>query len=94
MFQSAPDLIEEFKQFLPDPSGTVPSSGGIFGVLAGAREIDEGEIREKDKKKGVGATVMDKSGGPPKRKKRVLEKEPILSKPPQPKVRIIFYAPL
>ena len=30
---------------------------------------------------------MDKSGGPPKRKKRVLEKEPIPPKPPQPKVR-------
>jgi len=33
LFKSAPDLLEEFKQFLPDNSGNFPS-GGLFGALS------------------------------------------------------------
>ena len=33
LFKNAPDLLDEFKQFLPDTSGNTPS-GGLFGPPA------------------------------------------------------------
>ncbi|CAG8603504.1 7985_t:CDS:10 [Funneliformis mosseae] len=33
LFKNAPDLLDEFKQFLPDNSGNFPS-GGLFGALS------------------------------------------------------------
>ncbi|CDZ97936.1 Histone deacetylase complex, SIN3 component [Phaffia rhodozyma] len=35
LFKSAPDLLDEFKQFLPDTSNGAQSSGGLFGNLLG-----------------------------------------------------------
>ncbi|KAF8336326.1 uncharacterized protein EI90DRAFT_3119621 [Cantharellus anzutake] len=85
LFRNAPDLIEEFKQFLPDPSGASSSGGGLFSVLSSAREIDEGELRDKRKAGSGGVGNMDRTGAPAKRKRRVAEKEVIPPKGSQVK---------
>ena len=89
LFKSAPDLIDEFKQFLPDPNG---SNGGLFGVLAGAgaSEMGKGDSDKDAKRRGpivTNVAIVDKSGIAPKRKKRVLDKETVAApKPGQSKV--------
>ena len=75
LFRNAPDLVEEFKQFLPDPSGASSSGSGLFSVLSSAREIDEGELRDKRKVGSGGTGNADRSGAHAKRKRRVIEKE-------------------
>ncbi|KAF8323928.1 hypothetical protein DL93DRAFT_2070048 [Clavulina sp. PMI_390] len=78
LFQGAPDLIEEFKQFLPDPTSSNPSANnGLFGVLAGAGEIGRGEMdRERLDKKKATSAAADKATGQ-KRKKRGHEEKPV-----------------
>lgn len=33
LFHGAPDLLDEFKQFLPDTTGAAPQSGGLFQMV-------------------------------------------------------------
>ena len=33
LFHGAPDLLDEFKQFLPDTTGNAPQSGGLFQMV-------------------------------------------------------------
>jgi paired amphipathic helix protein Sin3a len=86
LFKNAHDLLEEFKQFLPDTSGNVPASGGLFNMIAAATPSGTGNIsmdvmdgKDKAKKNGTsgGATTStaDKSAASQKRKKRALEKD-------------------
>jgi hypothetical protein len=95
LFKGSPDLIDEFKQFLPDPTGANPASNGMFGLLAGAGEIGRGEMdRERLDKKKASAVAADK-GAPPKRKKRVHEEKTLPLKPvQQPKVGTALVAVL
>jgi paired amphipathic helix protein Sin3a len=87
LFKGSPDLIDEFKQFLPDPTGANPASNGMIGLLAGVGEIGRGEMdRERLDKKKASAVAADK-GAPPKRKKRAHEEKALPLKPvQQPKV--------
>ena len=66
LFERYPDLIDAFKQFLPNPTGANPASNGL---LAGAGEIGRGKMNRERLNKMKASTVATKQGAPPRTKK-------------------------
>jgi paired amphipathic helix protein Sin3a len=99
LFRNAPDLLDEFKLFLPSDGTTQANLLGMFGQLAGDAGIGHEKENQRDKAsdKASSSRKKDKGDGvgsekpahaPQKRKRKPVEKEAPSSKVPGPsKVR-------
>lgn len=77
LFQGAPDLLDEFSQFLPTADGSQPQQGGLFGDFFGPPSVPAApmaEVRpaygEKSGKRGPG---KEEKGA--QKKRRMADKE-------------------
>src|ERR1700712_2675180 len=87
LFNNAPDLLEEFTQFLPGADGQQPA-GGLFGagfldnglgmnggsVPEKPSKRDSGSARDKDGQKEMGS-VIAAQGAAPAKKRRGADKD-------------------
>jgi paired amphipathic helix protein Sin3a len=76
LFQGAPDLLDEFSQFLPTADGSQPQQGGLFGDFFGppAPVVPVPEARPAFEKPGKrGPNKQEKEGG--QKKRRMADKE-------------------
>ena len=79
LFDHAKDLLDEFKQFLPDTGGA-PGSGGLFGMLGHVTNgIGPGEAAATGGMPPYEA--MPRGAGPLARKKRVADEVPPVPEP-------------
>ena len=78
LFKEAPDLMEEFKAFLPDAFGHMQSVPGLLGIMPQPSGIDaSGPNWDRPESP---APVVDKVAKAPNRRRKRVDKEPAAPK--------------